>query len=171
MTIGFLAVAALALAVEPSALPRPVIAPELRATDCAVADARKRLLAHGEAALQAMQPLLEASGAMEARMSAHAETLIARGVWTEADRARFGRELLANPAFVAHGSKSLAAIVPMLETIETLGAVPQDEERSCRAVLVLLRQLDSSVTLAEEGWGLVARFYAEEARRLGVSLD
>jgi hypothetical protein len=170
VTIG-LAVAALALAVQPPSFPEPVIAPELRATNCAVAEERTRLLEQGETALEALQPLVEASGRMEARMTGHADRLIARGVWVEADRARFGRQLLASPAFVAHGSKVMAMVAAMMESIEALGAVPQDEERSCRAVLSILGQVDSSVKLGEEGWNLIDRAYAEEARRLGVSLD
>ena len=229
MTIAILALAALSLAAEPPVLPRPVIAPELRATDCADAGQRKRLSDQGGAAMTAAEPILrqandamqarmqahgdalvargvwaeadrarfarqlfadpafvdhagkamaaaepmlqQANDAMEARMQAHGDRLVARGVWTEADRARFARQLFADPAFVDHAGKAMAVVVTMMESLETLAAAEQDEARRCRAMLGLLGQVDQGLAVGDAGWRLIDRLYAVEARRLGVTLD
>ena len=172
MTIGILALAALSLAAQPPALPRPVIAPELRATDCANAEQRKRLADQGEAAFAAADPILQqANGAMKARMQAHGDRLVARGVWKEADRARFAGQLFADPAFVDHGMKAMAVVVEMMEALEALAAAEQDEQRRCRAMILMLGHAERGLAVADEGWRLIDRLYAAEARRLGVASD
>jgi hypothetical protein len=172
MTIAILALAALSLAAEPPALPRPAIAPELRATDCTNAEQRKRLADRGEAALAAADPILQqANGAMNARMQAHGDRLVARGVWKEADRARFARQFFADPAFVDHGMKAMAVVVEIMDSLEALTGAGEDEQRRCRAMIGMLGHVEKGLAVADEGWRLVDRLYADEARRLGVTMD
>lgn len=172
MMIGVLALTALSLGSQTPSLPRLVIAPELRTTNCAAADERRRLLDQGEAAFEAARPLMQdANAGFEARMNAHADRLIARGVWAEVDRARFNRQLLASPEFESYALQLASIISSMMESLEAIISAAEDEEGGCRALLAMLGQIDRSVAVGEEGWNLIDRAYAEEARRLGVSLN
>ncbi|PSJ39557.1 hypothetical protein C7I55_13200 [Sphingomonas deserti] len=169
MIIGFVAVTALTLALQAEPLPDVVIPPELRATDCGNAEARKRLLQQGDAALTGIEPLRQATKQIEARMDARAARLMALGKWTQEDRKRFGEQLLSDPDFVAHTAKTQKFATSLLATLESLLAAPQDEERSCRGVLSMLNQIEQNTAVANEGWQLIDRAYAEEERRLGVA--
>ncbi|TFI58253.1 hypothetical protein E2493_10710 [Sphingomonas parva] len=155
-----------------ASLPRPAIGPELRATNCAVADERKRLLREGEAALEAAKPLMEdATRRMEARAHAVGDQLIARGVWTETDRARFSLAMLGRPEFKAHLAEVTSILDAMMRSVDTLAAAPKDEALSCRVMLDMLGQVDRSAAAADDGWRIIEHYYAEEAQRLGVSLN
>ena len=169
MIIGFVAVTALALALQAEPLPNIVIAPELRATDCGNVEARKRLLQQGDAALAGLEPLMQATKQIEARMDARGARLIALGKWTEADRKRFGERLLSDPEFAAHVAKTQEFTTSLMATIEAGFAAPQDEERSCRAILSMLDQITRNTALASQGWQLIDRAFSEEERRLGVA--
>lgn len=170
--IAIHALAALLLGSQAPATPPLLVAPELRGTNCAVPGERKRLLEQGEAAFEAARPAVQGANArMEARMKAHADRLIARGVWKDKDVERFSGELLTNPEFAAYMTKLEAIFSAMMGALETMMAAPQDEEKSCRALLAMLDEVDKSVALGAEGWSVIDRAYAAEARRLGVSLE
>lgn len=167
-----LALTALTLAAQPASLPRPSFPPELRTTDCTNAGQRQRLLDQGEAALEAARPAIaEANARLEARLNAHGDRLIARRLWTAADRDRFNRQLLERPEFKAYLAEFAALIGSMFQSIETIMREPADEVRSCRAMVEMIGQIDRSVVIGEQGWGLADHAYAEEARRLGASPD
>ena len=163
---------ALLLTSQATPPPPPPVAPELRGTNCAVPGERKRLLEQSGAAFEAVQPIVRAANAqMEARMKAHADRLVALGVWKEPDVERFTGELLASADFTAYALKVEAVFSAMLTALETMMAAPQDEEKSCRALLAMLDEVDKSFAIGAEGWGVIDRAYAAEARRLGVSLE
>ncbi|QAY75221.1 hypothetical protein [Sphingosinicella sp. BN140058] len=167
MIIGFVAGTALALQAQP--LPNIVIAPELQATDCGNPEARTQLLQQGDAALAGLEPLMQATNQIEARMDARGARLIALGKWTDADRKRFGERLLSDPAFAAHVAKTQQFSTSLMETLEAGFAPPQDDERSCRAILNMLDQISRNSAVVSEGWQLIDRAYSEEERRLDVA--
>ena len=172
MLMVVLTAAAFSAGAEPPTLPRPLFPPELRATNCSDAGERARLLGRGEAAFEAAGPAMqEANARFEARMNAHAERLIERRVWTKVDRERFTRELFERPAFKSYLSDVAAITRSMMKSLEDIMRDPADEARSCRALVTMLGEIDKSVRVGEQGWKLLDEAYAEEARRLGVSLD
>ncbi len=172
MLIAGFAAMSLWLDVQDATLPRPAFSQELRTTDCTSADQRRRLLDQGEAALEAARPAIEeANTRLEARLNAHGDRLIASRVWTATDRDRFNRELLERPDFRAYLNDQASLIGAMFDAIETIMREPVDEVRNCRAMVAMIGHLDRGVAIGEQGWALADRAYAEEARRLGVSLD
>ena len=169
MIIGFVAVTALALALQAEPLPNVVIAPELLATDCGNAEARKRLLQQGDAALAGLEPLMQATEQLKAQMDARGARLIATGKWTEADRTRFSARLLFDPEFAAHVTRMEEFATAVMATLESGFAEPEDDARSCRAVLSILDQIARITGVADEGWQLIDRTFSEEERRLGIA--
>ena len=153
-------------------LPRIDIPPALRATDCSKAEQRATLLAQLETVMAAAQPAAqEMNQFLERRMEAHASRLIERGVWTANDRARFGMVLLNRPDFTAYMEESLSVISAMMTSLEAIMNEGSGEPERCEAMLSMIGGLDRSMAVAETGWRVIDTAYAEEARRLGVSLD
>lgn len=153
-------------------LPRIDISPALRTTDCSNADQRATLLAQVEQVMEAAQPATqEMNQRLEQRVEANASRLIELGVWTASDRARFGMELLNRPDFTAYMDEAMSVMSDMMGSLETIARETSSEPERCEAMLRMIGSLDRAFASAETGWRILDTAYAEEARRLGVSLN
>ena len=153
-------------------LPRIDIPPALRATDCSNAAQRAALLTQVEPVMEAAQPAArEVNRRLEQRMEAHASRLIELGVWAQSDRARFATALLSRPDFNAYMDEGMTVLSAMMSSLETIASEASGEPERCQALLGMIGSLDRVFALAETGWRVIDTAYADEARRLGVSLD
>lgn len=153
-------------------LPRIDIPPALRATNCADAGQRETLISELEQVIEVTRPAIqEMNQVLERRMDQRSARLIELGVWTEADRARFALELMDRPDFKAYMEQGLAVISDMMTSLETVASEASTDPERCEAVLRIIASLDGAATAGETGWRVVDTAFAEEARRLGVSLD
>ena len=153
-------------------LPRIDIPQALRATDCSNAQQREALLNQSEQMMETLRPATEEMNRrLERRMEAHASRLIELGVWTANDRSRFGMALLNRPDFNAYMDEGMTVLSGMMSSLETIASEESGEPERCEAMLSMIGSLDRTFALAETGWRVIDTAYAEEARRLGVSLD
>ena len=81
----------------------------------------------------------------------------------------FSARLLFNPEFAAHVTRMEEFATAVMASLESGFAEPEDEARSCRAVLSILDQIARTTGVADEGWQLIDRAFSEEERRLGIA--
>jgi phytoene dehydrogenase-like protein len=153
-------------------LPRIDIAPALRATDCADAGQRETLTAEMERVMGAARPAIdEMNRLLQRRLERRSARLIELGVWSNDDRARFSLDLLERPDFRAYMDEGLVVMRAMMTSLETVASERASEPERCAAMLRMIASLDSAISVAETGWRAIDAAFADEARRLGVSLD
>ena len=153
-------------------LPRIDIPPALRATNCADSGQRETLISEMDRVMEATRPAIqEMNQVLEQRMDRRSARLIELGVWTADDRARFALNLMNRPDFQAYMESGVTVMSAMMSSLETVASATSTEPERCEAMLRRIGSLDAAVAAGEIGWRVMDTAFAEEARRLGVSLD
>lgn len=176
----FLALAGPALAKEPAAAPatvqptrpeRPTL-PVVAATDCQDVTRRGALLADPMPIVDAVTSYGRALNAYgQALNQWRSDQLTRSGRWSAENRQHFAMRILDHPEIQRGLEANFGLVGEMMEHSLLIGDARKPPLERCRSLVAIQGYFDRITASVETQWQLIDRMFAQEAVRIGVTLD